>query len=113
MNPLIFIGIFLTATVTLFIYGMAVAFGRRRAILAERLETYAAIEEEAAIATDAELRQLSPLQRMLHVLFGRAYMQRLDDTLAQADIPMKPAEYFLARIVLAAFGFVFGMYGAS
>src|SRR3989442_1611859 len=86
MSSLISIVIFSAATITLFLYGMGVAFGRRRAILAERLETYAGIEEEAAIAADAELRQLGPMQRILHVLLGRAYMQKLEDSLAQADI---------------------------
>src|SRR2546428_8722780 len=100
MSSLISIVIFSAATITLFLYGMGVAFGRRRAILAERLETYAGIEEEAAIAADAELRQLGPMQRIFHVLLGRAYMQKLDDSLAQADIPMKPAEYILLRVVL-------------
>ena len=113
MSPLILIVVFSAATITLFLYGMGVAFGRRRAILAERLETYAAIEEEAAVAADAELRQLSPMQRILHVLLGRGYMQKLEDSLAQADIPMKPAEYFLARVVLAGVGFILGMYGSS
>src|SRR5882762_4630535 len=113
MSPLILIVVFSAATITLFLYGMGVAFGRRRAILAERLETYAVIEQEAAIAADAELRQLSPMQRILHVLLGRAYMQKLEESLAQADIPMKPAEYFLARVVLAGVGFILGMYGSS
>src|SRR5207249_1150754 len=34
MSPLILIVIFSAATITLFLYGMGVAFGRRRAILA-------------------------------------------------------------------------------
>lgn len=113
MSPLILISIFAAVTISLFLYGLMSAFGRRKAILAERLETYAAIEEEAAVATDAELRQLSPAQRILHVLFGRAYMQKVEDQLAQADIPMKPVEYLLARLVLAGVGFAFGLYGDS
>ena len=113
MNQLIFIGVFSAATIALFAYGLTVAFGRRKAILAERLETYATVEEEAAIAAESELRHLSPAQRVLHVLFGRAYMQKLEDNLAQADIPMKASEYFLARLVLASAGFLFGMYGEA
>src|SRR6266853_5660094 len=111
MNQLIIIGICTAATIALFVYGLVVAFGRRRAILADRLETYATIEEEAAMATDAEMGQMSGLQRILHVVLGRAYMQKLEESLAQADIPMRPSEYFLARLVLAGLGFITGLYG--
>ena len=111
MSPLIIIGICTAVTIALFVYGLVVAFGRRRAIAAERLETYATIEEEAAVATDSEMGQLTSLQRILHVILGRAYMQKLEENLAQADIPMRPAEYFLARLVLAGLGFIAGFYG--
>ena len=111
MTPLILIGVFLTAFVSLLLYGLSVAFGRRRAILAERLETYAAIEEEAAVAAGTEMQQTGPLQRILRVILGRAYMQSLEENLAQADIPMRPSEYILARLVLAGIGFLAGLYG--
>ncbi len=110
-QQLILIGIFAAAFVGLFVYGVSLAFGRRRAILAERLETYASIEEEAAVATEAETRQLSGLQRVLNVVLGRSYMQKLEEALAQADIPMRPAEYVLGRLVLAGVGFIVGAYG--
>src|SRR2546425_13090955 len=100
MSSLISIVIFSAATITLFLYGMGVAFGRRRAILAERLETYAGIGEEAAVAADAELRQLGPMQRLLHRLLGRAYRQKLGDSRAQGVILIKPVEYVLVRVVL-------------
>ena len=111
MNTLIIIGICTAVTIALFVYGLVVAFGRRRAILAERLETYATIEEEAAAATDAEMGQMTSLQRIMHVVLGRGYMQKLEEDLAQADIPMRPSEYFLSRLVLAALGLLFGFYG--
>ena len=111
MNQLLIIGICTAATIALFVYGLVVAFGRRRAILADRLETYATIEEEAAIATDTEMGQMSSLQRIMHVILGRSYMQKLEEGLAQADIPMRASEYFLARLVLAGLGFITGLYG--
>jgi tight adherence protein B len=111
MTPLILIIVFGALTVGLLIYGLSTAVGRRKAVVAERLETYASIEEEAALSTEAELRQLSPVPRLLHVLLGRTYMQKLEDTLAQADIPMKPSEYILLRLVLAAIGYLIGLYG--
>jgi tight adherence protein B len=113
MSQLLIIGICTTVTIALFIYGLATAFGRRKAILAERLETYATIEEEAAVATDVEMGQLSGLQRILHLVLGRGYMQKLEENLAQADIPMRPSEYFLARLVLAGLGFMVGLYGLN
>ena len=111
MNQLLLIGICTAATIAVFVYGLVIAFGRRRAILADRLETYASIEEEAAIETDAEMGQMSSLQRILHVVLGRGYMQKIEENLAQADIPMRPSEYFLARLVLAGLGFIIGLYG--
>jgi len=111
MNQLLIIGICTAATIAVFVYGLVVAFGRRRAILADRLETYATIEEEAALAADTEMGQMSSLQRIMHVILGRAYMQKLEESLAQADIPMRPSEYFLARLVLAGLGFITGLYG--
>jgi tight adherence protein B len=111
MTPVFLIIVFGAITVGLFIYGMSVAFGRRKAVIAERLETYASIEEEAALSADAEIRGMSPVPKLFHVLLGRSYMQRLEDDLAQADIPMKPSEYILVRLVLAAIGYLFGLYG--
>ncbi len=111
MNNLILIFIFTVGFITLLVYGLYMMLGRRKAILAERLETYAGIEEEAALAADVELRGLSPVPRLLHVLLGGGYMQRLEENLARADIPMRPSEYFLMRLVLAAVGFLFGWQG--
>jgi tight adherence protein B len=110
---MILIFIFTVGFITLLVYGLYLMLGRKKAILAERLETYAGIEEEAALAADAELRNLSPVPRLLHVLLGRGYMQRLEEDLARADIPMRPSEYFLLRLVLAAVGFLFGWQGLN
>jgi len=98
-------------TIGMLAYGAYLAFGRRRQILADRLETYAQIEEEAAAATQAELNNLAPVPRLFHALVGRGVMQRVENSLAQADIPMKATEYLLARLVLAGFGFLVGLYG--
>jgi tight adherence protein B len=111
MTPLVLIFIFGAITVGLFIYGVWSAFGRRKAVIAERLETYATIEEEAALSADAEIRGMSPVPKVFHVLLGRSYMQKLEENLAQADIPMKPSEYILLRLVLAAIGYLVGLYG--
>jgi tight adherence protein B len=40
-------------------------------------------------------------------------MQKIEESLAQADIPMRPSEYFLARLVLSGIGFIIGLYGLN
>jgi tight adherence protein B len=109
MNPIFLIAIAAAATISLLVYGLYTAFGRRRAILAERLETYAGIEEEAALATQEELRRMSGLQRIFHTLFGRGYLQKIEDQLAQADVPMRPVEFVLLRLVLAGVGAILSL----
>ena len=111
LNIQILILILTVGVIVLVVYGLYLMFGRRKAILAQRLEAYTGIEEEAAITTNVELQQLNPVPRVMHVLLGRSYMQRLEDELARADIPMRTSEYILLRLVLAAVGFVVGLYG--
>lgn len=91
-------------------YGTYLLVTRRKTILAERLETYAGIEEEAAIATNAEIQKATGLPRVMHLLFTREYMARLEDELARADIPMRPTEYILLRLLLGATGVLLGSY---
>ena len=50
--------ILVVAAIVLLAYGVYLQVTRRRTILAERLETYASIEEEAARTTDDELQKL-------------------------------------------------------
>lgn len=111
MQPLVMIGIFGAGTVILFVFGLYQFTARRKALLAQRVQTYAGIEEEAALETDAEMQKLSPVSRFLHILLGRGYIQRLEEELARADVPMRPSEYVLLRLVLAGGAFVFGFYG--
>jgi tight adherence protein B len=111
MSPVVLIVFLATATIGLGVYGAHLVLGRRKALLAERLETYAGIEEEAAQAADAELRGLSPVPRMLHIVVGRGYIQKIEEELARADIPMRASEYILLRLALAGVGLVVGLYG--
>jgi tight adherence protein B len=91
-------------------YGVYLQATRRRAKLSERMETYATIEAEAAEATQTELQAMSQVPRFLHVVLGRGYMSRLEEELARADIPMRPSEYVLLRLVLAGFGYLIGRF---
>ena len=110
MQPLVLIGLVGAVAVGLLVYGLYVIITRRQTLLAERLETYANIEEEAARATAVEFRQQNPLQRLLGFLAGQGYVNRLEETLAGADIPMRPSEYVLVRLTLAVAGFVIGFF---
>ena len=93
----------------LFVYGVFVTLGRRRAILTERLETYAGIEEEAALAADAEMKNLSTIPRIVNIVAGRNFIRKLEEELAQADVPMRPVEYVLLRFVLGGLGMVISL----
>lgn len=110
-NNLLIIVFLAVAACGLLGYGLYLRANRRRAILEERLETYATIEEEAARTTLAELQPSSQVPRLFRMLLGSGYMTHLEDDLARADIPMRPSEYLLLRVVLAAFGFLVGRYG--
>jgi tight adherence protein B len=109
-NSLLIIIFLAVAACGLLGYGLYLRATRRRAILEERLETYATIEEEAARTTQAELQQSSQVPRLFRMLLGSGYMTHLEDELARADIPMRPSEYLLLRLVLACFGFLVGRY---
>ena len=106
--PIIYI--LVVAAILLLAYGVYLQVTRRRTILAERLETYASIEEEAARTTDDELQKLGQLPRFLHMVFGPGYMSRVEENLARADIPMRSAEYLLLRVVLVGVGYLIGRY---
>lgn len=110
MDTLTLIVILSIASCLLLVYGIYLLASRRRAILAERVQTYAGIEEEAAIEASQEMRPQTPLARLLDLMLGRNYVQRLEDDLARADVPLRASEYLLTRLVLAGVGAVFGFY---
>ncbi|HUJ71512.1 MAG TPA: type II secretion system F family protein [Verrucomicrobiae bacterium] len=91
-------------------YRLYLMVTRRKAILAERLETYATIEEEAARTTQTDLQNMSPVPRLMHVLLPRGYLARLEEELARADLPIRSSEYVLLRLVLGSVGFLVGRY---
>lgn len=91
-------------------YGGYLLATRRKTLLAERLETYAGVEEEAARATDVEMQEMRSVPRLMRLVLGRGYMSRLEDELARADVPMRPTEYVLLRLVLAGVGLLVGRY---
>lgn len=109
----ILIGIFFVAAVAVLVYGVYLLLTRRSALLAQRVQTYASIEEEAALTTDTESKRLTAVNRLLNLLLGRSYLQRVEDNLARADVPMRPSEYILLRLVLATVFFIVGFYGVG
>ena len=110
---LLLISLLVTGSIVLLVYGLSQFFGRNKALLAQRVQTYTSIEEEAAIAADAEIHGLAPMPRMFGMVLGRSYMQKVEDDLVQADIAMRPTEYILLRFVLAAVGFALGWIGTG
>ena len=95
-NNLLIIVVLAVAACGLLGYGLYLRVTRRQAILQERLETYTTIEEEAARTTQTELRHTNQVPRLFRMLLGSGYM--------------RPSEYLLLRMVLAAFGFLVGRY---
>lgn len=110
MQLTLLIAICAAAFVVLLIYGLYTLATRRRAVVTERLDTYAGIEEEAARAARAEKREQPTLQRFLRVILGQGYLQALEEDLAGADIPMRASEYVLMRLTLAGLGVILGIF---
>ncbi|HVM61451.1 MAG TPA: type II secretion system F family protein [Verrucomicrobiae bacterium] len=109
-NNLLLIIVLGLAACALLGYGLYLWATRRRTILAERLETYTTIEEEAARTTQSEMQVSSQIPRLFRMLLGPGYMTHLENELARADIPMRPSEYLLLRAVLAVVGYMVGRY---
>lgn len=113
MESILLIAILSGATILVAVYSFYQYATRRRTILAERVRTYAGVEEEAALAADQELRKQSPVARLMDSLAGRGYVERLEDNLARADLPLRTSEYMLIRLVLAGAGLLLGLYGSG
>lgn len=109
-GTLLVIVVLLVLVFALLGYGGYLLATRRKTILAERLEAYTDIEEEAARATDAEMQQIRGVPRVMNLVFTREYMTRVEEELARADIPMRPTEYVLLRLVLGGVGYLLGRY---
>ncbi|HTS19210.1 MAG TPA: type II secretion system F family protein [Verrucomicrobiae bacterium] len=109
-NDLLIVIVLAVAACGLLGYGLYLRATRRRAILAERLETYTTIEEEAARTTQVEMTESSQIPRLFRMILPSGYMTYLENELARADVPMRPSEYLLLRLVLACVGFLFGRY---
>jgi tight adherence protein B len=109
-NTLLVIIILLVAVFTLLGYGGYLLATRRKTILAERLETYAGVEEEAARATEAEMQETRGVPRFMNLVFTRKYMVHVEEELIRADIPMRPTEYVLTRLLLGGIGYLLGRY---
>jgi tight adherence protein B len=107
----IIVGVCFVASVAVLAYGLYLLATRRRSLLAQRVQTYTAIEEEAAVAAAADKPQFTAVGRLFNILLGRGYLQRVEEELARADVPMRPSEYILLRLVLAVILFVVGVYG--
>lgn len=106
---LILIGLSVGATIAFLVYGLWRTFGRKREILEDRVQTYANIEEEAAIATSKELNPDGGISGVINLLLGLSYKKKMEEDLLQADIPMRPSEYILMRLVAAGVGVILSL----
>jgi tight adherence protein B len=106
MTSIVPVIVLVFAAIMLLGYGVYLQVTRKRTILAERLETYANIEEEAARSTDDEMQKLGQIPRLLQMVFGPGYLARVEENLARADIPMRSTEYLLLRGVLVLLGYL-------
>ncbi len=113
MQPVLLIAILSGATVLLAAYGVYQYATRRRTILADRVRTYAAVEEEAALAAEEELSKQSPLTRLLNTLAGRGYIESIESDLAQADLPLRATEFLLMRCVVVGVALIMGLYAVG
>lgn len=96
--------------ITLVVMGFYTLSLRQKSALSSRLRTYAEIEGEAADASAAAQPAGSPVSNLLRILLGRRYMEQLAKELAQADVPLRPSEYLLLRLLVGAIGFLVGYY---
>ena len=108
MDPLVIIAIFGLGTLTLIAFGIYQFTTRDKKIVAERVETYASIEEEAALAAEADLNKENFATKLTNLILGRGYMERVEATLARADLPMRASEYVFLRLGIAVAAYIVG-----
>ena len=92
-------------TVTLVVVGLSSLAVRRKALLASRVSTYAAIEAEAAAGAQGDIAGWQTHKAGLPVPF----LEKLALDLNQADLPWRPLEYLLLQVGLAGAGVIIGL----
>lgn len=97
-------------TAALLVLGAFQLFRARKVAVQERLQTYTSTQLTTGLvgqADEAELT-LSPVGRILRRSFGKNYFERVEESLIRADVPLRPSEYILTRLILGATGFLVG-----
>lgn len=98
------------ATAALLVYGTFQLFRARKVAVQERIQAYTSTQLTTGLlgqADEGEL-ELSPVGRILRRLFGKNYFDRIEENLIRADLPLRPSEYILTRLVLGAALFLIG-----
>ncbi len=108
MDPLVIIAICGIGTLVLILFGIYQFSTRDKAAVAERVETYASIEEEAALAAEVDINKENFIGKLTHLVLGRGYMERLEANLASADLPMRASEYVSLRLGIAVVAYIVG-----
>jgi len=94
----------------LLVYGAFQLFRARKVAVQERIEAYTHTQLTTGLVgqVDADELQLSPVGRVLRRIFGKNYFETVEESLIRADLPLRPAEYILMRLVFAGGGYLMG-----
>jgi tight adherence protein B len=111
MESIYLILLLVGGAVALLAYGALQVATRRQSIVAQRVKTYGDIEAEAAREADVDVKKMSPATQMLRRLLGSTYLENIQDSLTRADLPMRPSEYILLRLLIAGVGYLMGAFG--
>jgi len=93
---------------SLLVYGVFSLLRARKVAVQERIEAYTSTQLTPGLLgqIDESEVMLSPVGRVLRRLFGKNYFDRLEEELVRADVPLRPSEYILTRLLLGGVLFV-------
>lgn len=98
------------AAAALLVYGAFQLFRTRKVAVQERLEAYTSTQLTSGLLdhTDERELEMTPVGRVFNKLFGKSYLERIEENLIRADLPLRPTEYILIRMLFAAGLFLLG-----
>jgi tight adherence protein B len=98
------------ATAAMLVFGAFHLFRARKMAVQERIEAYTATQLTTGLVGQADEDEmgLSAVGRILRRTFGRNYFDKIEESLVRADLPLRPVEYILARLLCAGGLFILG-----
>jgi tight adherence protein B len=96
------------ASATLLVYGLMLLLRARKVAVQERIEAYTSTQLTSGLMgqVDEDEALLTPVGRLLRRVFGKNYFDKIEEELVRADLPLRPSEYVLSRLVLAGVFFL-------